>query len=403
MATRATNSKLSPGQDSIDRVRARKTDAGHYVMDWHAVLADGTHLRKRSQGQTVGECRRRARATLDKIKSTSQSDARWHAGSRIDRFITEVCITEAEESGNQEVTVKSTKRHLRRIAEAWKGRTISAVASTPQPSIDLLRKLAKEHGHGSATRARPVLSAYVFDPLFRQGLIHSNPIRGMEIKIPGAGKRRRGGVNLDKDEYAASLVYLLGIDTDDVHPAQPSPVRTPQAQRKRRAQVDLCLIQAATGTRISEARQLRWDRHIHDDGDGITVTVTEDISKTGRERTVPVLDARVVERIRARRDLGTTYVIGHPTGEPDEAWPSSSAGAASAEMYKELYKELGYDVFETNRSHLWRATLNTLLAPTVPLAVRVAMFGHTEDVNERSYTGKVDTSVAVTAAQALSL
>lgn len=159
---------------------------------------------------------------------------------------------------------------------------------------------------------------------------------------------------------------------------------------RRQTTIDLTLLCATTGLRISEATALTWDRHISDDGTTITITVTEDISKTGRERTIPIMDDRVSAHIRARADQYPDYpwVVGDPSHR--RAWAESTAHDAIPPFYTEMYERFAFEPLARNRSHLWRATLNTLLAPTVPLAVRVAMLGHTKDVNERSYTGRVD-------------
>ncbi len=40
-------------------------------------------------------------------------------------------------------------------------------------------------------------------------------------------------------------------------------------------------------------------------------------------------------------------------------------------------------------SHAWRRTLNTMMASYLPVEVRAAYFGHTEQMNRRSYTDPV--------------
>lgn len=60
----------------------------------------------------------------------------------------------------------------------------------------------------------------------------------------------------------------------------------------RERAVEVTLLQAETGLRISEACRLtRAD--VDADADPLTVTVTPGVSKTHRGRTVPVMDPRV--------------------------------------------------------------------------------------------------------------
>lgn len=46
----------------------------------------------------------------------------------------------------------------------------------------------------------------------------------------------------------------------------------------------------------------------------------------------------------------------------------------------------------TARTHVWRATLNSLLAASVPEVQRAAYFGHDAVVNRSAYTDVTDTS-----------
>ena len=70
-------------------------------------------------------------------------------------------------------------------------------------------------------------------------------------------------------------------------------------------------------------------------------------------------------------------------------------------MYIELAQVLDIELLETARTHVWRATLNSLLLDSVPEVVRAAFFGHDAAVNRSAYTDLTDTSGMVTAARRL--
>ncbi|MFV0550448.1 MAG: hypothetical protein ACK5L6_00800 [Anaerorhabdus sp.] len=67
------------------------------------------------------------------------------------------------------------------------------------------------------------------------------------------------------------------------------------------------------------------------------------------------------------------------------------------ELYAELREGLGIIEFKTERSLVWRATLNTMLKGTVPDAMLEAQFGHSKDVNRSHYT---DTAMPADVARA---
>lgn len=72
-----------------------------------------------------------------------------------------------------------------------------------------------------------------------------------------------------------------------------------------------------------------------------------------------------------------------------------------AELYTQLANELNIELLKTERSHLWRSTLNSLLLDTVPEVVRTAFFGHNAITSRAHYTDLTDTSAMVAAARQL--
>lgn len=133
------------------------------------------------------------------------------------------------------------------------------------------------------------------------------------------------------------------------------------------------------------------------------MVVTEDISKTHKARRVPVLDVRVAERILARQNAApsrSAHVIGSPANELI-AWDRDNCQKAATRLYMELGESLGIELLKTARTHVWRATLNSLLLDQVPEVIRAAFFGHDIAVNRGAYTDLADTSIMVTAARKL--
>lgn len=85
------------------------------------------------------------------------------------------------------------------------------------------------------------------------------------------------------------------------------------------------------------------------------------------------------------------------------AWTCATR-SASATLYDELAAALDIPFLgtEAGRSHVWRATLNTMLrAQGVPEEIRASYFGHEAEVNRRHYTDHRDASVLIGAAKLL--
>lgn len=206
-------------------------------------------------------------------------------------------------------------------------------------------------------------------------------------------KRVAGGQALTGKEYDKVLNHLLAQT-----PGKGDGLTLARSIDKRRSVIDLTLLQATTGLRITEARTLTWD-NVEVDGDGqMHLTVTEEISKTHRARTVPVLDDRVQAHLLTRRNtIGGRYVVGAP-GDPDTEWDRANALKAVKKLYIELSTDLAIPLLHDIRSHVWRATLNTLLIE-LPEVHRAAYFGHDESVNRTAYTDTTDTTAMVTAAR----
>ncbi|TFD01326.1 site-specific integrase [Cryobacterium sinapicolor] len=244
--------------------------------------------------------------------------------------------------------------------------------------------------------------------LNRDELIHGNPLLGMSIDLKTNAKPvtvERGGKALTRTQYYSVLDFLLDLDPADGQ-SKPRRGRWSLDDRiaKRRNAIDLTLLQATTGLRVSEANAITFSRHMETEDDGtLHVIVTEDISKTHRERRVPVLDDRVAQRLLTRQNAATghpAYVIGSPS-DGTTIWDRRNCTAEIAKLYVELAQELHIKLLDTSRTHVWRATLNSLLLTQVPEVIRAAFFGHDAAVNRASYTDLTDTSSMVAAARRL--
>lgn len=361
------------------------------MLDWSVRLHDGKRLGRRSQGSTKGEVRARAKAKAVDLLATGNSS--WSRTSLITDYIDEVsvdAINAARLRPGSAARYRLVLGHLRRelkgysIGDAVKFRTLERA----------LVSIGAAHGAQTAKQARTVLSKYILQQLIRDQLIDHNPISGMSIDLGTVKKSSKpeGGHALTRQDYNTVLEWFLDLD-----PAEGSARRS---VTKRRNVRDLTLIQAATGLRIGEVRTLEWSEVQVDDQGQMTVTVTTEHSKTHKARTVPVLDDRVAEVVLTRQNtVGGRYVVGSPT-DPDKEWDKMNCQRAVAVLYKEAAEATGVELLQTARSHLWRATLNSLMID-LPEVMRSAFFGHDAEVNRASYTDLTDTSAMVTAARKL--
>lgn len=160
----------------------------------------------------------------------------------------------------------------------------------------------------------------------------------------------------------------------------------------------MTLLQATTGLRISEARNLLWS-DINDDGTTLTVTIRPEVSKTKKGRTIPVLDSRVAKRIRERQaSRGSDALAFGAPARPSNLWDSSNAQKAVKRLMHEVADACDIPVLHEVSSHVWRATLNThAMQSGIPAELRAAYFGHDASVNRESYTDTRDTTPLVEA------
>ena len=409
---RAATTRLELGEHSIDRVNPRfNAEKDKWLLDWSVRLLDGQMVNKRSQAATRGEVKRRAKATAKELLTTG--GGAWKTSSKLSEYLELVSRPAIEKA---QLRPNSQTRYLlalNQIAGACAAHSHSS--SLQKHSLgsgmnfrvleNCLQEIAKLHGSESARQARSVLSKYVIQQLNRDGVLAGNPLAGMSIDLKIDARPHvstRGGQALKRSEYNSVLDYLLGLDPADGQ-IKPSRGRWSLEDRiaVRRNIADLTLLQATTGLRVSEANAITW-KHIETSGDGtLHVLVTEDISKTHKARRVPILDERVADRLLERQNAARAldhYVIGSPA-DPSMIWDRDNCRKVAAAFYGELARSLDIELLNTARTHVWRATLNSILLDQVPEVIRAAFFGHDVAVNRAAYTDLADTSGMVTAAK----
>jgi len=408
----AARTRLEPGEHSIDRVTPRQ-NGNVWLLDWSIRLSDGRMVTKRSQGPTKGEAKRRAKATATELLTTG-GGASLKTTSFMSDYLDQVSKPAIEKAPLRKNSRTRYLIALEQLAGDCTGHT--HVESMKKHSIasgtrfraleKCLQEIAALHGAESARQARTVLSKYVIQQLIRDQIIDGNPMGGMSIDLQTQAKpfASKSGVQaLTRGEYNAVLEYLLNLDPAE---GQTKPARgrwtIEDRIAKRRNMIDLTLLQATTGLRVTEANSLIWNLIETGDDGTIHVNVTKQISKTHRARRVPILDARVSERILTRQNSAPNggFVIGSPA-DPLNQWDPNNCRKMAAEFYVEMADALDIELLTTARTHVWRATLNSLLRDEVSEVDRSAFFGHDIKVNRASYTDLADTSGMVTAARRL--
>ena len=385
--------RLEPGQHTIDSVKPQRKD-GTVFIRWSGRLPDGTLHRARTQATTVGEARRRAKATWVDILSSVGSGGQWRGSDDMSAYIAEVSIPAIEGAGLAPRTVYRYLEVASLLRAEFAGRSI-ADATTFRALETALQTIGRERGRGTATQAKSVLSRYVVQQLVRDGVLSANPMAGVQITLPEAEEprykdRRPTARALTAEEYMRVLTWLLALDPADGVTAPKRGMYT-LADRVavRRAAVDVTIMQMTTGMRITEARQSTWDDvEIGGTKDAPTmrITISAERAKTRRGRRVQLLDDGAARHLLARRQtVGGRYIIGSPA-KPDTEWDRDNAQKAIAALYKEIAADCDVPLLDKARSHVWRTTLNDLTSSTLSPAIRAAHFGHTEAENARSYT-----------------
>lgn len=413
MSRRAPTSKLAPGENTIDRNTPWSKD-GRYCLTWTIALPDGRTLRRTSQAATKGEVRRRAKAKAAEILASGVGSS-WKSSVQLAKYLNEVSRASIDSASLRDASKSRYRLALRLLlgecssdhvhAHSLKRHTIGSGIRF-RVLEDCLKEIARLHGEESARQARSVLSKYVLDELVRDEVVGSSPIAGKRIDLSQrrSSGSNRGGRALNVEDWSKIIDHLLALDPSEG-------VKAPKQGRwtfddrvaVRRNTIDLTLLQASTGLRVGEAASLTWKDVEVDKAEQVYVTVSDEVSKTHRGRRVPILEERVAAHIlarRARAGSDSEFVIGSPA-LPSRRWDQRQRGKSIEALYLEMARKLDIELLLTARSHVWRATLNTLLLDSVPEAQRAAFFGHNVTTNRGHYTDVTDTSTIVSAANLL--
>lgn len=404
---RASNSKLAPGEDTIDRARPKKQADGTWIVKWSYRPADGRQPhRYTNKAPTRGEALRRARDKLDDLKATG-SGSTWKLSDSVADYAEKVskpAIQKARLVDSSRDRYTSVLKLLlgqcpfgnHQHVKSLKGHTIHS-ATRKRVLIDCLEEIARLHGPGTAHHSRIVLGRYVLDHMETDDLIEVSPIRGRKIDLSGGRDktRSRGGVALTAEQWNAVIDYLLTLDPAEglAAPKQGMYTLADKVAVKRNA-VDLALLQAVTGMRVGEASAATWAMVDTDDDGAMVMHLPAEITKTKKGRDVRIADRSISERLLARRgDAEDSWpVIGSPA-KPEGRWDQRQRSEHTAKLYDQMAEALGIPELHVERTHVWRATINSITAGDgVPEVVRTAHLGHTATVNRSRYTDVRDMS-----------
>lgn len=394
---------LEPGENSIDRARIVKSSDGGYRMQWSVRLLNGHVLTKTTKGKcSKGELRRRAHAKAEELIATSGGGGAWKGSSSMSDYIRQEVMPRVESTDDSVLrprTRKSYRRVLELVADALKGFRI-ADAVRPRNLEEALANIALKSGTATARQCSKTMSKYVLEPLVRDEVIAYNPLKSFKPRLPeyrGTNKAA-GGQALTSNERERVLDYLLSIDPNDVEPPKRGRYTVEDRRSLRRTVVEITLLQATTGLRINEARLLTCSNMGEDDG-LLTVTVTAEVSKTHRGRTIPIMDIRIAERMRLRMEeagCDSDALLFPAPAAPGSEWNLNNAEHAIRKLYHELADALDIPLLRIVSSHVWRATLNTeWMQMGVPEVLRAAYFGHSPEVNRSYYTDTTNVSALV--------
>lgn len=385
----ASRSFLEPGTHSIDRVTPRQRPDGTWVIDWSLRLPSGRLLSKRSQGPTKTLARGRAKRTAERLLATGGA-ASLSPGMPITRFITEVAVPSIECAGLAPATVRLYLTAADRLAARFRGLSVAGALTYPE-CARALQSISAAHGYGAAKNAKQALAAHIVAPALARSMITTTPLPAEHPIDITTGARPtvaapRGSADLTTGHWHRVVDHLLSLDpAAGVEPPKRGRWSHADRIRKRANAIDQCLFQASTGLRLSEALGQRVDDFEDRGNDGLWLTVTK--PKTTRTRTIPLLLPAVADHLRRTRLAGKADLLLPSPTDPARAWTQSASKEAMSELYVELAESLDIEPLRTLRSHAWRTVINrALIARGVDKEERVALLGHTAEVNAASYT-----------------
>lgn len=381
------------------------------------VYLDGRKARKDTFAATKGEVRRKAKRKFEEELRTGGSV--WRLSDPFSRYIDEVsrpALAKAKlEDGTQE-RYATALRHLlgecKKCKQAGKRHEFGLNRHTlgsgmrPRALEDLFTEIAEHHGIAATKSCRTVWNKYVAKRLIFDGLMDANPVMGQRLSdLTGVQTppRKRGGKALARKDYNRALQWLLNVDPSDwlISHKKGGWIWRPEVQLAAfYSGIDITLLQMTTGLRQSEARQVDWSMaHVSDEG-VMSIDVPKTVAKSGHPRIVLVLDQRVATRLLRRRDeqMGKGLIVGAPM-DTGKVWNRMRCGEVCRKLYVRMAEATRIELFEVERSHMWRTTLRAFYVGKVPEAVLNSQFGHSTEVANLYYTDASDLQGLASAAK----
>lgn len=398
--------KLTPGSHSIFDVTPTYDEAaGKWRIKWRVCLANGEVKVKKAS--VTGNRKSGKNSVINiALEQTEELLAAPQTGnftldSKISDYITAISIPKVSKVNKNVETIRQYERCLTYLLEQVTNATIRDFKRFRTLEY-ILEQIALAHGTSSARQTQKVLGKYVFQELRRDELADGNPLHREQLELPNVTLRKSapGGVALTAQEYDKAVKFLLNYEPETEFPITAR--GTPGHINTRRRVVELALLQAGTGLRISEANRVKFEDIAQLDNGHVYIEVTVDaVAKMSEDdkarlrangvkvvRNAPVFDPRIAAKLLEWKDAAvdqTHFIIGSPYGRASE-WDKSNRDKATTRLYKYIAAQTGIDKFEVIRSHSWRATLNTILAPAMSIDARARFLGHTAEVNDRFYT-----------------
>lgn len=411
-STRAASSRLEPGEHSVDRARPFPYRGG-FALKWRIRLSSGRIVEKLTQGPTKGEVRARARRKAEDLLKTPGNTS-WTPTSPVAEYMDQVTLPAIQSARLAESTqrryllayrlLRGECREPHRHRYRLDGLSLHD-AMRPRNLKDCLEEIGRLHGAKNVKHAKLVASKYLARPLKIDGIIETNPLADLDLDLSESKRPpvRRGGHSLTLDEYQRVITYLLAADTAAVDKPKRGRWTSNDRVAERRGVIDMILAQATSGMRTSElCRRPVRDCTVERDGTVVFHLPAEGV-KTRKSRPVPILDPRVSERL-AKRIAAAASPDDPLFPAPSDAskqWDARNRDRKLATMYEEMADELGIDAFQVERGHMWRTTLNSLLADQLSEDARIRLLGHTREINRQYYTAVTDTASVVAAAEVL--
>lgn len=334
-----------------------------------------------------------ARAAVDGIRL-------WHADDTIASYVAEVVLPSIER--NPKLRPNTRRKYAGELATLTRltGDRMSIAKFLEYRTLEaLLVSCAKDHGTATARQLQSVISGHVLAELRHDKLCPVVPPVD-EVVLPevNRGTQRRitsgttGQVLVVSPADRARLVRCLLAEDPEEHVTRGHGMTPEEATYRRRALVDLTLLQATCGLRVSECLTLTVG-NVRQGGNVALVEVTDERSKTGNGRLVPLFDPTFGEAVSERllrrcQGLADGAPVFGACKNPSKPWGADNARRALRTFYDELAKTLGIPVLRQRATHIWRASLNAEYRDAMPQVMRADLFGHTTQTNSSYYTSK---------------